>query len=408
MGSRLSKATNAARKGLIVFLIFAISTFLFRFIFGLTEDPNGPVTPTPTSKSPYLQADQKLGSIPYPSLSPLPVAPGSNATYSIQDQAVLPEFPDVFNVYVINKPREKLGNAAKGAQVAGTLQLQSNGRTIADNITLWQSEDTVRSLTYDKLYERWAYETDLTKERLDQQAVVNMRLNSTSGFYDSKGLAVLSLLSLFDSYFNNAKSRVAYINLDPVTKVITSAATPRSARFVYIRQSKKVLATELLPNYRPPANTAPAQNLESEVRVPDYNSGVANMFVRGNLETLVPDLVDFNYHQFNYGEKGVYKSLTSRDAFLKLQNSEGILYWLKLKGEDPFSRHVPLPVLEFKVDANKTTIVYIEPTEWNESSPWTNFLQPFYLFEGNAILTDGREADFAILLPALLDSAYTK
>jgi len=408
MGSRLSKATNTARRGLIIFLIFAISTFLFRFIFGITEEPNGLVTPTRATNSPYIVADQKLGQIPYPQKQPLSILSGSNPTYSIQDQAVLPEFPEVFNVYSINKPREKLGNAAKGAQVAANLQLEPGGRTIADNTTLWQSGDTVRSLTYDKLFEKWSYETDLNKESFDQETLSNIRLVTTAGHYDNKGTAVLSLLSLSDSYFNRANSRVAYINIDSRTGTITSATNIRTARFVYIRQSKKILASELNPNYSPAQNAVAAQNLESEVRASDYNLGVANIIARGSIENLVPDLVDFQYHQLNYGSRGVYKALNSRDAFLKLQNAEGLLYRLKPKGEDPFSAHTPLSVLEFRVEANRTTIIYIEPDEWEEAVPWTNFLQPFYLFEGTAILTDGREADFSILIPALQESEYIK
>ncbi len=408
MGSRLSKATNVARKGLIVFLIFAISTFLFRFLFGITESTSSAVKPTPVPKSPYIVANQKLGKIPYPQKPSLPLNTESNPTYSILDQAVLPEFPEVFNVYVINKPREKLGNASKGPRVASNLKLDTNGRVIADNTTLWQSEDTIRSLTYNKLLEHWDYRTDLTKENFNQEITTNLKLSTIPGFYDNKGVEILNLLSLSDSYFAKAGSRVSYINLDTKTDTISSATSPKLAKFVYIRQNKKILTSELDPNYKPTKGEIALTNLESEVRVPDYNSGVVNIIARGSIEGLVPDLVNFQYNQLNYGDRGIYQSLNSKDAFLKLQSGEGILYWLNLKGEDPLSEHKPLSILEFKINAQKTAIVYMEPEAWEESLPWTNFLQPYYLFEGDAILTDGREANFATLLPALLEKEYLK
>lgn len=408
MASKLNKSTNIARKALIVFLIFAISTFLFGFLFGEDEAPIQRGTMTPTPRSPYLASDEKLGKIAYPQITPLPVAPQSAATYSIQDQEVLPNFPGILNVHNINKPREKLGSAAKGVQVAGQLEISSNGRIIADNVTLFQSADTIRSLTYDKLYEKWSYETDITKEVLDPEVLAELRLSSDLTSYQSKGASLLSLLTLSDSYFDKATARASFVNYDFRNKTITSAESARTARFVYIRQSKTIPAADIDINYRAPQGQAQAQTLMSEVRSSDYNQGIVNMIVRGVGESLVPELVSFNYHQLNFGETGRYNALTTRDAFLKLQAGEGFLYWLKLKGTDPFSEHEPLSVLEFKIVANRTTIIYIQPEEWSETSTWTNYLQPFYLFEGTAILTDGREADFATLVPALQESAYLR
>lgn len=408
MASKLNKSTSVARKGVIVFLIFAISTFLFGFLFGDSEVGTGKLSPTQGPRSPYFLADDKLGQIPYPLITPIPVSPQSAATYSIQDQEVLPTFPDVLNVHVINKPREKLGNTAKGVEVASKLQLGSSGRIVADNVSLFQSEDTVRSLTYDKLYERWIYETDLTKEVLNQETVASMRLNSDIGSYTDKGDILLGLLSFSDSYFDDATERATYINYNFVNKNITSAENARSAKFVYLRKSKKISAADADPNYRPGEGQRAAQSLISEVRTTNYNQGIVNMIVRGNADGIVPQLVSFNYHQLNYGEMGRYNALTTTDAFLKLQRGEGFLYWLNLKGTDPFSTQEQLSVLELKVDANKTAITYIQPQEWNEAVSWTHFLQPFYIFEGTAILTDGREADFATLVPALQESRYVR
>lgn len=406
MASRLSKATKHARKGLIIFLIFAISTFIFNFIFGLTENDDDPENPRgTTTATPYLKTDNALGEIPYPKVVSLETIPVNNTTYSLQDRDVLPSFPPVFNVYEINKPREKLGNASKGNKVAAELDLGTNARTVADNVLLWQSSDTTRSLTYNKLLEKWEYTTDLSKERLDSKILPSLVTITDSNYYNSIGNSVLSKLGINNSFFDGSNNRVYYVNYDGTGK-FTNANTPRLSKFVYITQFKKIITSEVDPDYRPRQNESAYTNLISDVRKIDYISGVANMLVRGDMKDIVPGLVEFDYHEYNYGLKGIYSALDPLDAFLKLQNNEGILYYLKLKGDDIFSDYQKLSIRTYKVEATDTEIIYIEPNEWIETEPWTNYLQPYYLFEGVAELEDGREADFAIILPALTDDEY--
>lgn len=406
--SKLNKTTNIARKALIVFLVFAISTFLFQFIFESTDKQPERFIPTPLPKSPYLSADKKLGEIPLPEITSLPTNPDSKITYSIQDQAILPDFPEAINIYEINKPREKLGNNAKGSRVATKLSLPSVGRVIKDNVTLWQSPDTSRSLTYDKLLEQWNYETDLTKEVLDIKDKSELKINPNTDFYDKQGLSILSSLTLTDNYFNKGKGKTTFIDYNQVHNIISTVANPKYANYVFIRQYKSILLSKLTDNYQSTKDQIPYTDVEADIRNIDYNAGIVNIIARGNAEKLVPDIVYFHYRQLHYGEKGTYNALSSKDAFLKLQKGEGILYWLKLKGEDPFSKHTPLSTLEYKVNADKVSIIYIEPEDWIESSTWTHYLQPYYLFEGTVLLTDGREADFATILPALQDAEYIK
>ncbi|MCA9380420.1 hypothetical protein KC675_04545 [Candidatus Dojkabacteria bacterium] len=408
MSSRLSKATKHARKGVIIFLIFAISTFIFNFIFGLT-DPDDPIlnNNNKNQASPYLKPDQALGEIPFPDILSLETNPTSNTTYSLQDRDVLPNFPPVLNVYEINKPREKLGNVAKGNEVASALELNPNGRIISDNVLLWQSPDTTRSLTYNKLLEKWGYTIDLSKEKLDLEILSTLNTISDENYYDSIGNSVISALGLNNNYFDKSNNKIYYVNYDGVNK-LSEASSPRLSKFVHITQFKSIVGSEIDPDYRPKENELQYSNLLSDVRKINYLSGVADILVRGDMEQIVPGLVKFDYHEFNYGLKGIYNSLNSTSAFLKLQNNEGVLYYLKLKGEDIFAAHQNLNVLEYKVKATDTQIIYIEPNEWIESEPWTNYLQPYYLFEGVAILEDGREADFAIILPALTDDEYLK
>ena len=407
MASRLSKATKHARKGLIIFMIFAVGTFLFSFIFGATDPKKEITSGSNREKDAYLAPDQKLGDIPYPSIKALESTSISNTTYSIQDRDVLPTFPPVFNVYEINKPREKLGNVPKANEVAQKLEIVNGSRNISDNVLLWQSADTARTLSYDKLFEKWTYNTDIFKERFDTKTQSEIVLETTPDFYSGKALSIISSLGLNDNRFDNSNSEVFYVNSTDTIN-FTTATNPRNAKYVYINQYKKLVVSELVSDYRPIEKESPKFNLLVDIRKLDYTKGVVNMLLRDDMKELLPGLVKFDYHHFNLGEKGVYNSLTSTEAFLKLQNNQGKLYWLKLKSEDRFNNHIALPVLEYKINAPSTKIIYIEPNEWIESETWTNYLQPYYLFEGVAILEDGREADFAIILPALTDAEYLK
>lgn len=406
MSSNLDKATSKARKGLIIFLLFAISTFVIAF---LTDLSNGPITgpqPTRPPTSAYLQADQKLGSIPKPQLPSLPVPEGSISTFSLIDRTTLPELPPVANVYVINKPREKLGNTQTGRDVAQNLGIPTIESTLADSVLFWQTPDTIRSLTYNKQLEKWVYQVDLQKEQISAEDIEDNKINATAGYYNLKGISILGLLGIQDNYFTQASSRVDYININKTTGKITSATTPRFAEFVRIAQYKSIEASTLNDNYKPKENETVKTDYVSTVRKLEYLDAPAVIVTRGNADKLVPQLTSFNYHKFNYGAKGVYKLLSSTDAYLKIQSGLGKLYWLKVRNQDPFSTYETLSVLEYKIDGTKTALIYLEPKDWSETDQWTNYLQPYYSFEGTAILRDGRDADFTLILPALADIEY--
>lgn len=406
MASKLDKATTKARKGVIVFLIFAISTFVFAFISDLSKDSIDTITPSRTPASPYLAPDQKLGLIPKPQIESLRIPEGTVSTFSLIDRTVLPEMPPVVNVFVINKPREKLGSTAKGREVASNLGLGSQEKSIADFTLFWQTVDTSRSLTYNKLLEKWNYQVDLQKEQLSIEALEKLPLDTSTGFYNLKGLEILSRIGINDNYFSQAPARVDYINLNKLTGKISTASSPRLAGFVRIAQFKSIEASTLLETYKPQANESIKTNYTSTIRRTNFLDASAVIITRGEGKDLVPPLTSMTYHQFNYGTRGVYKLLSSTDAFLKIQSGLGKVYWLGIQKEDPFKEYQPLSVLEYKIDGSKTSLIYIEPTDWVEAEPWTNYLQPYYLFEGVAVLTDGRDADFSLILPALADSEY--
>lgn len=406
MSSKLNKATSKARKGLIIFLIFAISTFVVTFVTDFVTGPTPTPAPNKTNASAYLPPDQKLGLIPKPKLSSLPVPEGSISTFSLIDRTTLPELPPVANIYVINKPREKLGNTQTGRKVATNLGLPNLETTIADSTLFWQTPDTIRSLTYNKQLEKWIYQLDLQKEQITTEDAEKNKINTSAGFYNLKGISLLGSLGIQDNYFTQASSRVDYINIHKSTGKITTANTPRLAEFVRIAQYKSIEASTLRDDYEPKTDEAIKTVYTSTIRKLDYLDAPAVIITRGNTDRLVPQLTSFNYHKFNYGTRGVYKLLTSTEAYLKIQSGLGKLYWLKINNQDPFSTYEPLPVLEYKIDGAKTSIVYLEPEEWSEAEQWTNYLQPYYFFEGTAILRDGRDANFTLILPALSDSEY--
>lgn len=406
MSSRLSKATDTARKGIIVFLIFAISTFIFRFIFGLTDPDQGIIRPSTTPPSPYVKASQELGKIPRPEITSLPLTADSNPRYSLQNRDTLPDFPPVANIFVINKPREKLGNTTQGREVAEKLEFSGRERIINQNIMFWQTEDTSRSLSYDKLLEIWDYETDLTKENLDEEQKDSLGISTVDGFYDTVGESIINSLGLGSNFFKESNSTVNYVDINRASGEIVSSVPAESAKYVNISQFKKVEAATLNSSYRPQKDEIALQAYISDVRKTDYRNGVFDMILRGEGNELLPDIVNYGYKEFSYGQRGVYNLQTPEEAFIKVQNGEGIIYWLKLKNEDQFSDPIALDVLEFKVEGSRVSLIYIEPDDWKEDQPWTNYLQVYYLFEGTALLKDGREADFAIILESLKDVEY--
>ena len=402
MATALSRATDTARKAIIVFIVFAIFTFIFQFISdSLRNIPVGPIITGKTS--PYVSANSALNLIPRPEVTSLTLAEGTKASFSLAATGKLPLLPEVINIFEITEPHEDFGSALSGTNTALRLgfKQEDEKERLADDILFWQNNTKTRSMQYNKVDQEWNFQAVYGR---DPATTTLQRLESKE-YYLSKAPSLISQLSLANSYFASAKSRVDFINVSSQAK-FTMELNPGKARYARVALYKRVESATLNANYRPGPTETPVTAIFSEVRKYNYLNGPSNFVVQGKAEKPEVDTLSFDFKDYRYGAMGVYPVITPEEAWNNIQNNKGYLYWIRKEGQDIFVVTEQLKVLKFDVDTTTVRTIYIEPDQWEQNKPWTHFLQPFYIFEGVATLEGGTKAEFAFIIEALKNESY--
>ncbi len=102
--------------------------------------------------------------------------------------------------------------------------------------------------------------------------------------------------------------------------------------------------------------------------------------------------IDFRSWSLEVEKCGTYELITPSTALQKIQNGEGSLVFLNANN-DEVEEYIPQNVKEFNV-----MDIYIT---YYEGLFEQQYLQPVYMIEGQAILSNGNEADFHIYYPAI-------
>ncbi len=397
MATALSRATDNARKAIIIFIIFAIFTFIAQFIGDLIKPGTvtGPVTGT---SSGYKNADNLLGDIPAPKVNSITLAEGTKASFALANSGVLPVMPPTVNVYEIQEPRVSFGDEEIAAKAAARFGLTDADKraNLSANKLLWQNSSFSRTFTYTEIEHIYDFKASYTTDSSAQ----NRESLLTAAEYSQQAPNIISKVVGANTAFTGGKSRIDFINVSG-QNTFTSADADK-ARYARIAVYKSIESTSIRQGYQPGANEKnPAVVVNSEVHKYNYLDAPIVAVVQGKLEKSETDFLSFDYREYFYGKSGVYPLISSEQAWNNIQANKGYLYWLKKQTDNTFSAQEKLNVLTFDVDTTKVRVIYMEPDAWVENEPWTHYVQPFYIFEGTAILQGGIRADFAFLTEAI-------
>lgn len=392
------------RKLIVFFIIFAIFVFIFDFILVLLEGE--PVSRGPirgTDYRGYLESDMLLGQIPHLPIQSLTLETGSRASYSLEIGSELPEFPTTANVYKIDRPTETLSSVAGAQATAASLGFDPDAyQTTSDDILFWTTENQGRSFTYHKVLDDYFFEVDLS---IDEAALEKKPLDIERTDFANASQSLISSIGIRGVNFSQSTVRIDYISINQDGSY-TRYVQPREAEYVRIALYKAVESSSIDENYSAPQGSDDPRAVLSEVRSKDYLGAPATMVVQGNGAKADEDLLEFDYTEFSISSRGIYTLITPQEAWLNIQANLGKLYWLRPEDKDVFAPYEQVSVTRFEAFPDKTRIIYIEPGEWDPNQPYTQFLQPFYIFEGIATLADGRDAEFAFIIEALNNSSY--
>jgi len=387
MASNLTKTTKSVKKFLIYFAIFVIiiivADYFTKSYVPITPPSNGIIN------SNYPQPNIAFMQIPSPQIKNLPL--GNSLAKISKNQIKFPDFPPVVNIYKLKPEQENFYEANRARTLASLLKLTSGETKTINNIMYFETMEKDRVLSFDKAQRLWNYRssnTNLSKLSISQEDTLissgisflyQMEINNSDAFQKNVSTCYLTYLDNQGYYSNNS------------TNIINSA---------------KLILNKEIDLIKPVQNDLPL--LKAPIKRIDYLDGIVNMTIINQGKDIATDMIYFNYKVHDYENTvGIYPIITVSDAYDKIQNNQGFLYRLTEVGSNIFNNN-PIPTInEFKINVENTKLIYIESFDSNNLEPWTKYLQPFFLFEGQAQSENNNLYSFSFIVPALNPANYS-
>lgn len=413
----LYDSASTARKVLIGFIIFAILIILWESISGLFNRERAPSTPT---FSYYKPADLALKNVPPVILNPVKISENTKPTYSIDrlSNSLVASFPDTAVVYKIEEPREKLTTIEDAVETAAKLGFLSvcipeeeyfetdpklDRCTYKGDEYTWVASQGTKTIKFNKSSQVWDLNTDwfnnidvktrsTLSTRLDDYINIGAGVVNSLGFSNGSGLEspyveyVAASLNNAGAFFQPERvTQADFIFIEVYRRLLLAQPKERS-EIQAITQDKTII-----DNIPPP--------LYGIVYGNDPRNGQVRIIGRNRVSDLTKDVFSLKFTDFEYATRGVtkgfYPIIDLREAWNKAQGGRGFLVYLVPENGNPLETYDNLSVRSFIADATKTTLAFYESTEW------TGFVSPIFVFKGRAVLEDGRQASFTIFVDAL-------
>lgn len=382
--------TNNARKVLLVILGIAAAIVLLD-TFGKVKDIIG-TGGTPERRF-YLDPNNALGSVAAPNIPGLKIDI-SNA--SIVQTSALSGFPDVAYVYQIEKPREKLNTASGADGVATKLGFTAVGfKDMGNNDYQWTGSDGSKILKFNKVSQIWSLTTNYST---NVEAKKKKTLGADIQAYSNRITSVLNTLTFSSSLGMDAPKVDARYIVRSDQGDIKQTTDSKAANYIKINAYRKLFLADLKDSKDQPklnAGEVKPQTFSGYVYKTDPRVGEFSAVVSNDLTSLPRDIFEFNFTNYEYGNKGIYSIVKLEEAFSRVQRGQGSLVALTPENTDYFASYDNISVSRFIVDFSRSELGYYQPDEW------TGFVYPIYILTGRAELTDGRQANFTFYVDAI-------
>lgn len=396
MASLYTTSQNA-RKVLVIVLILIVALLAYDTI---TSFQRARDISTGTERRFYMNPDNKFGNLTPPVIPSIPLAEGSNPSYSLR-QPTFGSFPDVAYVYEIEKPVEKLNTYESALSKGSILGFNQNLVKQEDRDLIWTITDGTKILKLNRDNLVWDLSTNYTT---NIEALRTKTISTQTSTYARNALNLLRRI-VFDttSYnfgFRDAQQIITLANIGP-SGLFFEVQTPAEAQYVRVDLYRQLPLADVKPQDQQPAlNTGEKRPIavtgityKEDPRVGNFSSIVSN-----NFSDYSKDLFEFDYIDYIYtGNSGKYFIIPPADAWTKIQTGKASLVAIETNETDQFTRFPLVNVKNFEADPLKTRLAYYEPTAW------TGFATPIYVFEGTATLDNGSLATFTFYVNALTE-----
>jgi hypothetical protein len=370
MATQLKKATKQAKLFVLYFIGFVVLVLICNAIVQRSGNNGGNNDPDDTN---YPPVKNIFGVLERPSVAGMLLKQQTNPVFS-KDKLEFPVFPDRVYVYKLKKERENLSDADLGRTIARNLELDLNSEKEINYVLYWTSSDQNRQFGFDKVHKVYSY----LNKKIAYTPTIDIRTSDITK-YSQLITSFTSKFNLLNEQNRNGLISVEFLNLSNSEYVkCTDICSIIRAKF-----DKNILAIK-------PTNTK-LESTSSDVLNILSLKGIVTM-ITNTRATKIEDLISFETKQYTYEDNfGIYYIITPSEAYNRMQQGNGILYYLEDEN---------LNITDFRVSVNKTKIIYLEPEELIENT-WANYLQPFWYFEGNAKTSSGTDTKFIYLVPAI-------
>lgn len=326
------------------------------------------------------------GIIPTLKHAGLPLKEGSIPRYQLETTTgTLPILPDRAPVYKLRDRTNTIALEKDAVEFAASLGFTEQ-RTEESSIKwFWEDTDRGRRLDINIYTNDFILTTDLAKVAptapRGSAPSTEQAISQATGFLESYGL--------IDDFIRQSKHTARYIRIQGGSPSVVDRKEEAQLVEVNIHIS---LATSPA-DY--PAFDSRFLPETYQVLSNDPDVGVIQVYISNSTvnDYKIP-MVRFSAQRLDEAQRSTYPILSVHEAWQKIQEGKGSIAYLRIKGDDPLTTYIPLAVEEIQI--RNVSLAYLDT-----GLPYRTYLQPMYVFEGDAFTKQQLRARYVAYLPAV-------
>lgn len=363
MATALTETVNSIRRIIIIagllLLAYFLFTFALDFLKGLTPLGKGPTAP---------RADVRFGKLPTPALKNLIASPkAETAVYTLETvNARFPDFPALLPVFPVQTPGKSILAAERAKEIAALLGFTGQPTFVSPIDYLWEKPAQGIELRMNIITLNY---------RITTRQILPLAAGLLPGEDHLKNTAqnFFGLARPLDKSFAENKTGIEWLRFNGQTySKAESLSEAEAARIDFFRTVKIGGISYLLRT------------------VPPQESLVSAYFKGGQKD---PYEINFTIWPYNFEQGATYPLKNVSLAWEELKKGQGAVVSLS-------SRDINYSKLPQRPEINTVTLRDIQLAYFDEAAR-QNFLQPIYVFSGQAELKNGESAEIIIYVPAV-------
>lgn len=363
MATSLTKTVNFVRRFLIITVLLLLTYFLFNFGLDLFRSLS-PFGRTATT----AKADVGFGQLPPLPFKSRPFTPkAETVTYTLETiSGRLPNFPTLLPVFPVQNPKKSLLASERAKDLAATLGFSGQPAVLSPSEYLWEKISQKLQLRMNILTLNYNLTTTQLLPFIPGQLADEEKLKNTAQNF-------LSQARPLDKSFAESKTTVVWLRFNgQAFNKVESLSEADAARVDFFR------------------TVMSGETAYPLLAIPPQESLVRAYFKGGQKD---PYEVDFTVWPYDFEKSSTYPLKNVKLAWEELKKGQATVVFLNSKDIN-YSKLPQMP------DFKNITIRNVQLAYFDDETR-QSFLQPIYVFSGQADFKNGESAEIITYVPAL-------